>query len=212
MCIDFRALNKITKRDKYPLPIIDDQIDRLGGKSYFISLDLTSGFYQIPMDPESIEKTAFITPDGQYEFLRMPFGLANAPSVFQRAINKALGELRYNVALVYIDDILIPAENIEQEFKHLELVLEALRKYNFTLNPAKCKFFQKTIEYLGREISVEGVRPGVHKVDAVMKAPTPSNVKEVRQFLGLAGYFRKFVKDFARKVSPLTDLLRKDIQ
>lgn len=133
MCIDYRGINKITKRDKYPLPVIEDQIDRLGGNTYFTSLDLKSGFYQIPMHPDSVEKTAFITPDGHYEFLRMPFGLANAPSVFQRAINKAPGDLRFMVALVYMDDILIPAPNVEKGFENLGLVLDALRRHNFTL-------------------------------------------------------------------------------
>ena len=173
--------------------------------------NVTSGFYQIPMHADSVEKTAFVTPDGQYEFLRMPFGLANAPSVFQRAMNKTLGELRFKTALVYMDDILIPSENLEEGFESLALVLEALRRNGFTLNLEKCKFFQRQLEYLGREVSKEGVKPGALKTTAVVNAPTPRNVKEVRQFLGLSGYFRRFIKDYAKKVAPLTDLLRKDV-
>ena len=164
MCVDYRTLNKITKRDKYPLPLIDDQIDQLGGKKFFTSLDLTSGFYQIPMYPESIEKTAFVTPDGQYEFLRMPFGLANAPSIFQRAMNKTLGDMRFGRALVYLDDILIPSMDVEEGFENLKSVLDALKEHNFTLNLSKCKFFQEKIEYLGRQISEKGVQPGEGKV------------------------------------------------
>lgn len=121
-----------------------------------------------------------------------------------------MGDLRFTIAVVYIDAILIPADDIEEGFRNLELILQALRKHSFTLNLAKCNFFQHKIDYLGREISAEGVRPGRCKVEAIKRAPYPTCVKEVRQFLGLAGYFRKFVSNFARKVAPLTDLLRKD--
>lgn len=207
LVIDYRALNKITKRIQYPLPLIDDHIDLLNNKKVFTSLDLKSGFYQIPMHPDSIEKTAFITPDGQWEFLRMPFGLANAPATFQKAINKILK----NSALVYIDDVLIPTESSEDGFEQLEKVLQALQTNGLTLNLTKCRFFQEQIEYLGREITGEGVSPGSSKIMAVMKVEDPINVKQVRQFLGLAGYFRKFIKNFAQIVLPLTILLRKNI-
>ena len=164
LVIDFRAVNKITKKDRYPLPLIDDQLDRLGNAKYFTVLDMTSGFYQIPIAPCSIEKTAFVTPDGHYEFLRMPFGLANAPAVFQRAINVALGKLRNNIALVYLDDILIPSQTVEEGLERLERVLKALDVAGFSLNLEKCSFFMTTIEYLGREVSAQGISPGKVKL------------------------------------------------
>ena len=208
MVVDFRKLNKITKLIKYPLPLIDDQIDRLGGQMYFISLDLKSGFYQIPVHPDSIEKTAFITPDGHWEFLRMAMGLANSPAIFQRAMNEVLKGTR---ATIYIDDVLLAVKDVEEGFKELKLVLQAFEKYNLTLNLEKCEFFRTKIDYLGKEISIEGVRPGMRKTQAIMETPDPKTVKQVRQFLGLAGYFRKFIQNFARKVAPLTNLLRKNV-
>ncbi|XP_076660006.1 uncharacterized protein LOC143363281 [Halictus rubicundus] len=208
MCVDYRALNRSTIKDRYPLPLIDDQLDRLGRGKYFTTLDMASGFHQIPIADDSIEKTAFVTPDGHYEYLRMPFGLCNAPAVFQRAINKALGNLRNTVALVYLDDILIPSQTIEEGFVNLEKVLDALSTAGFTLNIEKCSFFKKSIEYLGREISADGIRPGKSKLKALIDSPVPSNVKQIRQFMGLASYFRKFVPEFASRTSCITRLVK----
>ena len=204
LCVDYRLLNRKIKADMHPLPHIEDQIDRLSGKKFFTSLDLKSGFHQIPIDENSIELTAFVTPDGHYEFLRTPFGLKNSPAVFQRAINRALSKLRFSFALVYIDDILVTASSLDEAFKNLETVLEALKNSNFTLNITKCKFFQTTIDYLGREILENGVRPGTQKINAVIKAPDPTDIKELRSFLGLVNYFRKFIKGFAKIVAPLS--------
>ncbi|CAK9833137.1 Retrovirus-related Pol polyprotein from transposon 297 [Anthophora retusa] len=212
MCVDFRALNKITVKDRYPLPLIEDQIDRLGSGKYFTTLDMASGFYQIPNAEDSIEKTAFVTPAGHYEFRRMPFGLCNAPAVFQRAINKALGNLGNSIALVYLDDILIPSETIEEGFERLKVVLSALDKTGFSLNLKKCAFFKTKIEYLGREISAEGIRPGEAKIKSLLEAPIPENVKQVRQFMGLASYFRKFIPEFAVRTACITKLTKKDEQ
>lgn len=211
LCVDFRALNKITKKDKFPLPLIEDQIDRLGGHRYFITLDLSQGFYQITLSESSIPKTGFVTPDGHYEFLRMPFGLANAPSEFQRLMNSVLGDYINTIAQVYIDDIIIPARDFEEGLVRLRKVLVRLKQHNLTLKLSKCKFFLKQVEYLGREISENGVRPGLQKVVAVQEMPVPNNVKQLRQFLGLAGYFRKFIQNFAVLAEPLTRLLRKNV-
>lgn len=212
LCVDYRALNRITVKDRYPLPRIDDQLDRLSGNLYFTSLDMASGFHQIPITEESIEKTGFVTPDDHCEFLRMPFGLVNAPAVFQRAINKALGDLKNTIAVVYLDDVLIPSKSIEQGLHRLNIVLKALSDGGFSLNLDKCKFLQNTIEYLGREISKEGVRPSRTKIDALVSSPTPTNVKHIRQFMGLANYFRKFIPEFAAKTSCITHLTKNKIK
>lgn len=208
MCIDYRALNKLIERDRYPLPLIEDQIDKLGHAKYYISIDMKNGFYQIPVSKDSSKYTAFVTPDGHYEFLKMPFGICNGPSVFQRAISKAVQHLKF--LLVYMDDILIPFETIEQGLQYLEQTISALSSSGFTINLKKCKFFVESIEYLGRHISQNGVRPSESKVQALANSPVPNNIKQVRQFMGLASYFRKFVPDFASRTACISKLTKND--
>lgn len=210
LCVDFRALNNKTTKDKYPLPLIEDQMSILSGNKYFTTLDLASGYYQIPVAENSKHLTAFVTPDGHFEFKRMPFGLANAPAVFQRLINKILGARRFTFALAYMDDLLVPSTSIDEGFERLEEVLELLQQAGLTLKLPKCSFFNTEIEYLGYEISSSGIRPSERKILAVKNFPVPRNVHEVRQFLGLASYFRKFVKGFGEIARPLTTLLKKD--
>lgn len=210
MCIDFRKLNAITVKDKYPMPLIEEQIDKLGGNQYFTGLDLASGYYQVPTSADSIEKTAFVTPERNYEFLRMPFGLTNALAVFQRLINNVLGSLKNSIAFPYLDDIIIPSKDVEEGMNRLRRVLETLRMHHLTLNLDKCSFFAEIIEYLGREISEQGVRPEQRKIEAVVCMKVPRSVKQVRQYLGLASYFRKFIEHFATIVEPLTRLIRKN--
>lgn len=211
LCVDFRALNRKTKKDHFPMPRIDDQLDMLNGNKYYTSLDLASGYYQIPIRDDCKHLTAFITPDGLYQFKKMPFGLVNSPAVFQRAINhQVLGNSRFDSALAYMDDILIPGRDFKEECERLEKTFKLLHKANLTLNVQKCNFFQEELEYLGYEIGEHGIRPGKEKTKAVDSFPTPRNVREVRQFIGLAGYFRKFIRNFASIARPLTDLTRKD--
>jgi hypothetical protein len=211
LVVDFRALNRITVKDRFPLPRIDDQIDLLSHSNWFTTLDMAAGFHQIKVHPDSVEKLAFITPEGQFEYLRMPFGLANAPSIFQRAINIALqDEIQQGIALVYLDDVLIPSETLDEGLENLRVVLSTLRSHGFSINRNKCRFLQEEVEYLGRLISKGCVKPSPSKTQALKNIQPPTNIKEVRQFLGLAGYFRKFVPEFSVKTRVISDLLRKD--
>lgn len=176
-------------------------MDRLGKGKYFIFLDMASGFHQIPIAEDSIDKTAFVTPEGHYEYLRMPFGLANAPAVFQIAVNKSLGRLINELALVYLDDILIPSVTIEEGLVKLELVLAALKAAGFSLNIKNCRFFSDNIDYLGRNISAESIRPGESKTLTLINTPILKNDKQMRQVMGLTSYFRNFEPNFASQTA-----------
>lgn len=218
MCVDYRELNANTIRDHYPLPLISDQINQLAGGKYFTTLDMASGFHQIPVSASSVEKTAFITPDGLYEYLTMPFGLCNAPAVYQRCINRALGPLlnpgsankdhNDSVAQVYIDDVISKCRDFPNGLSYLERILVALRDSGFSINIDKCLFFKRSIEYLGNVIEEGQVRPSPKKVEALLKSPVPTTVRQVRQLNGLAGYFRRFIPDFARIMIPLYNLTK----
>lgn len=211
MCVDFRALNKMTVRDVYPMSNIEEQLNSLSGQVYFTSLDCSNGFHQIKVNEKSVPKTAFITPDGHFEYLKMPFGLVNAPAVFQRALNLALGKLRFERVLVYMDDLLLPSSSIEEGLELIETVIRVLDEANFKLNLKKCSFLMSSIQYLGHEISLDGISPGEVKTAAVINFKTPTSVHEVRQFLGLAGYFRKFVQNFAIIAAPIIKLTKKNV-
>lgn len=204
LCVDYRELNTNTVAEKYPLPLISDQISRLRGASFFSCLDMASGFHQIPIHANSIERTAFVTPDGQFEFLTMPFGLKNAPSVFQRAVMKALGELAHSYVIVYMD------ETKEETFVGLRTVLKIISQAGFSFNIGKCSFLKSCVEYLGFVVKEGEIRPNPSKIKALVALPPPQSVTQERQFIGLASYFRQFVPKFSEIMKPLYRLTCKN--
>ena len=211
MVIDYRALNEKTIGDAYPLPNITEILDQLGSAKYFSVFDLASGFHQIPMNEADAPKTAFSTPHGHYEFTRMPFGLKNAPATFQRLMDQTLSGLQGNEIFVYLDDIVLYACSLQEHRIKFKRLAERLRQANLKLQPDKCEFLRREVTYLGHIISENGVRPDPNKIQAVKDFPRPDNPKTIKQFLGLAGYYRKFIPNFSKIAKPLTDLLKKDI-
>ena len=210
-CVDYRRLNSITKKDVYPLPRIDDILDTLGGCKYFSTLDLSSGYWQIEMDKESAEKTAFSTHRGLFEFTRMPFGLCNGPATFQRLMEIVLAGLQWECCVVYVDDILVCSETLEDHVAHLRQVFDRLRQGGLKLKPSKCTFLCDKVVFLGHVISADGISPDPAKTEKVRDFPVPSDVGGVRQFLGLASYYRRFVPSFSKIAAPLNALTKKSV-
>lgn len=206
--IDYRKLNAITIADKYPIPEIDKVLIQLGNSKIFSVLDLQSGFHQIPLRDRDIEKTAFSINNAKYEFKRLPFGLKNAPSIFQRALDDVLRDHIGKICFVYIDDIIIFSQNKAEHSKHLKTIFDVLLKANFKVQLNKCEFFKSNVKFLGFIISEDGVKKDPDKVKTIKDFPTPKTIKDLRSFLGLSGFYRKFIQDYARMAKPLTILLR----
>ena len=209
MCCDYRKLNDITVKDAHPIPPINQSIDALAGSKYFCSLDLISGYYQVPMHPESKAKSAFCTRNGLYEWNVMSFGLCNAPGTFQRMMERILDGLHWSICMVYLDDILIYGNSVTEVLDRLEMVFIRLRGAGLKLKPKKCHLFTTEVLYLGYKISEKGVHTDPAKVKAVEEFPRPEDVNGVRKFLGLTNYYRKFIKDYAKIAFPLNRLLDK---
>ncbi|MGH3055287.1 MAG: reverse transcriptase family protein, partial [Gaiellaceae bacterium] len=190
MVVDYRQLNKLTVKNRYPLPRIDDLFDRLHGAQFFSSLDLMSGYHQIRLHESDVPKTAFRTPAGLYEFLVMPFGLTNAPATFQTEMNKLLGHLPF--VAVYLDDILIHSKSEQEHEEHLHQVLEILREAQLIVKFKKCSFYKQELPFLGHIISAEGVKVDPAKTKVVDEWPAPQNTHQLQQFLGLSNYFRQY--------------------
>jgi len=212
---DYRALNKLSIRDQFPLPRIDELLDKLRGATVYSALDLTSGYHQVRMKVSDIPKTAFRTPLGLYEFLVMPFGLSGAPSCFSRLMHTVLQPLMPRVpgdrefVLVYLDDVLVFSRTLEEHAEDCRRVLSVLRQHKLVAKPSKCNFCKSELEYLGHIVSAEGIRTDPRKVQAVADWPTPQTQKQLMGFLGLANFYRRFVRRFAHTALPLTALLRK---
>ncbi|CAL9006102.1 unnamed protein product [Prunus brigantina] len=204
LCIDYRQLNKVTVRNRYPLPRIDDLFDQLKGAKYFSKIDMRSGYHQLRVREEDVPKTAFRTRYGHYEFLVMPFGLTNAPAVFMDLMNRVFRPFLDRFVIVFIDDILVYSKTLEGHKKHLRLVLKTLRRRQLYAKFSKCQFWLDRVDFLGHVISAEGIYVDPRKIEVVVNWVQPANVTEVRSFLGLAGYYRRFVEGFSVIAAPLT--------
>ncbi|WVZ90129.1 hypothetical protein U9M48_036459 [Paspalum notatum var. saurae] len=209
-CIDYRALNAKTTKDKFPIPMVDELLDELHGARFFTKLDLRSGYHQVRMHPDDVAKTAFRTHHGHYEFLVMPLGLSNAPATFRALMNDVLRPYVRRIVLVFFDDIFIYCATYVEHLQHISIVLHALRSHRLHLKRSKCSFGATLVTYLGHVISADGVAMDADKVAAVASWLAPRSARGLRGFLGLAGYYRKFIRDFGVIAAPLTRLLQHD--
>ena len=212
MCVDYRKLNEKTIKDAYPIPRINDNLDALSGSDWFTRLDCDMAYHQVPGAEEDKKKTAFATPrGGLYQYVRMPFGLCNAPATFQRLMERTLAGLQWQIAVLYLDDIIVFSKTFEGQIDHLSKVFARLTKTGLKLKFKKCVFFQHETSFLGHRVSKEGIKPDPAKIGAVKDIPSPQTVTELRSFLGLTSYYRKFVKDYAKIAKPLYDLTRPSV-
>ena len=202
-CVDYRKLNAITKTSSYPIPLVQELMDCFHGAKFFSSIDLASGYWQIKMHPNSKEKTTFNSKYGSFFFHVMPFGLVKAPATFQSLMDKVFRDVQWKFVCVYFDDIFIFSKTFEEHLQHLREVLSRLRKHQLQAKISKCHFVRKEIKFLGHLVSVHGMKPDPAKVKAVMEWRTPRSKRDVRSFVGLCSYYRKFIPHFATKAAPL---------
>ena len=210
LVIDYRALNKVTRKFVWPMPKVEDIFSQLNGAKYFSTLDLRAGYHHIRLTTDSIPKTAFTSPFGKYEYVKVPFRLAQAPAYFQELMKGVLKDLLF--AMAYLDDIIIYSSTPEEHLQHIETVFEKLCHAKLSMKLSKCHFFAKEIQYLGHILGMEGIRPVPAKTEAIKAMHPPVNPKQVRAFLGLVGYYRKFIKSFAKIAKPLTMLTCMDVK
>ena len=209
-CVDYRALNEITRKDCYPLPNIQDCFDALGGTSWFSSIDLQSGYWQVGMSPEYAPKRAFACSEGLFQFKVLPFGCCNGPPTFQRIMDYVLSGLRWKICLLYLDDIIVFSKTFEDHVEQLSQVLTRIGEAGLKVAPKKCHFFQSEVMFLGNIVSKEGVATDPSKIQCIANWPQPKNVKEVRQFTGLCAYYRRYAQNFSEIARPHHKLTEKD--
>lgn len=210
LCVDYRHLNNITRKDKYPMPNIEEILDSLAGATIFSKLDALSGYHQIPMAEEDSEKTAFVCKEGIFEYIKMPFGLVNAPATFQRIMDKILEKEKWKFAAVYLDDIIIYSKSKDDHEKHLKIVCDKLKLAGIILNEKKCVYNVESINILGHIVDNKGIRPDPERITAIKQFPLPKTKKELMSFLGLIGYCRKFIRNLSEKAKPLYEVVKKE--
>ena len=208
LCIDYRVLNKITVRNRYPIPRIDDLLDQLKGAKYFSKIDLKSGYHQVPIEPSDVWKTAFKSKEGLFEWLVMPFGLTNAPATFMRLMDDILRPFTNSFVVVYLDDILIFSQSWEEHLHHIRQVLQTLRKHKLCANLEKCTFGMTQVQYLGYIIDEHGVHVDPAKIQVIRDWPSPTTLTELHSFLGLANFYRRFVLGFSHISWPLSQVTK----
>ncbi|UYV80241.1 K02A2.6-like [Cordylochernes scorpioides] len=210
-CVDYRKLNDVTVKDVYPIPRIDEVLDTLQGSKYLSAIDLKSGYWQVEVEEKDKEKTAFTTAHGLYEFNVMPFGLFNAPATFEGNMENMLGNLRWQICLCYLDDVIIYSSDFSTHLKRIEAVLRCFREANLKLNNKKCQFAFEELEILGHITNQLGIKPAEHNIKAIRDFPLPKKIKEVQSFLGMCSYYRIFIKGFSKIVDPLTSLIKNNV-
>ena len=208
-CVDYRKVNELVKPDGFPLPRIQDCLDAVAGSELFSTFDLTSGYFQIPLVEEDIPKSAFVCKYGHYEMTRMPFGLNNAASTFQRTMEMALSGLQWITCLIYIDDIIVFGKNFEEHMSRVEEVFERIKAAGLKLKPQKCQMLQREVVFLGHTVSGDGVRPNPTNIEKIASWPKPKTAKQVKQLVAMGSYYRRYVRDFASIVRPMIDLTKK---
>ena len=209
-CIDYRCLNDVTVKDAYPLPRIDEFLDQLAGSKWFSCLDLSAGYWQVEVEPEDRQKAAFITRHDLFEFNVMPFGLCNAPATFERLMELVLSGLHWHICVIYLDDIIIFGKTFSEMIKNLDMVLERFAQAGLKLKSQKCQLFKKEVDFLGHVINEQGVHTNPQKIECVKNWPLPENIIELRSFLGLCSYYRRFIANYSHVANPLTRLTEKD--
>ena len=209
-CIDYRQLNAVTKKDRYPLPRTDSCLDSMNGSKWFSTFDLRSAYHQVPINPPDREKTSFICHRGSFQYRTMPFGLCNAGATFQRLMDVVLNGLSLQICLAYLDDVIVFSRDLDEHLLRLRRVFERLQNAGLKVKPSKCKILQRQVSFLGHVIDSDGISTDPEKIRAVTDWPTPNSVRDVRAFIGLASYYRRFVQDFAAIAAPLHQLMRKN--